>query len=102
MKLENTTTNRGFGLIKFKDANGIDCSLQESSAIRDESLIWFGCQSDTPVLELIPGKSWQPVKLPQDHLVRDRMHLTQSQVRALLPLLVHFAKHGQLPPPADT
>ena len=70
MKMRYTT--RGFAIVEFKDAFGLACDLQESSADLDERLIWLGTHTD-------------------------RMHLTQSHVRALLPLLQYFAEHGVLP-----
>lgn len=32
-------TSRGFNIQNFSDANGVSCSLQESSAWQDEGLI---------------------------------------------------------------
>ncbi len=55
----------------FVDYNDKKCSLQQSS-LATESAVWFG----------------QGVY---------RMHLTQEQVGALLPLLEAFARDGELP-----
>ena len=95
-------TNRGFRIDKFTDANGVSCSLQISSAVRDESLVWIGCD-DIGLKKFVPHAGWADVPLEQDHpygithVANTRMHLTQSQVRALLPALQHFAETGNLP-----
>lgn len=92
-QLTCTTTYRGFPMICFKDHYGETCSLQVSSLV-EPTCCWFGI--DTPsVRVMVPGKGWQPVKLPTGAVVSSRMHLTQDQVRALLPHLVAFAESGE-------
>lgn len=99
--MKTTKTARGFALGKFKDANGIPCSIQVSSAIRDERLLWLG----TDLNSITIGYPWKEVPLDEvkqkfgakEILVNDRMHLTQTQVKELLPLLIHFAETGELP-----
>ena len=95
------TTARGFRIDTFEDANGVECSLQESSAMLDEGLIWLGAR-EIGLKRLTQG--WQDVPLPRPddapgtaYVANTRMHLTQSQVRRLLPALTHFAQHGVLP-----
>lgn len=75
--LKKKTTERGFGLYEFKDKYGQKCSLQDSS-LATESAIWFGVDVD------LKGKE-----------VFNRMHLTQEQVKALLPILTNFAETGE-------
>ena len=70
--MEIKTTSRGFCRAEFIDANGEECSVQESSEVRGERLLLLGIDG------IIPG----------------RMHLTQSQVRNLLPVLLRFAEGG--------
>lgn len=100
--MQTKTTDRGFTCALFKDANGVPCSLQESSAARDEGLVWFGA-NEIGVKRFDPGKGWSDVPLENDrpdgvlHVANNRMHLTQSQVRNLLPALQYFAEHGTLP-----
>lgn len=68
-------TQRGFLMFEFKDHYDADCTIQESSLVVDEekgACIWFGTY-------------------------RDRMHLSQEQVKELLPILQHFAEYGFLP-----
>lgn len=100
-------TNRGFQKGKFTDAYGHACSIQESSLCADEiegSFIWFGVENFDGNFEYMrrDGRGWQKGKLTDmypdaDIIVPDRMHLSQTQVKKLLPLLQHFAEHGVLP-----
>jgi hypothetical protein len=80
-------TSRGFERIDFKDHYGVECSLQASSiAIYDKpgtSALWLGCNDANPRV-LVPGQSWQPVKMPADYLADTRMHLNREQVAALI------------------
>lgn len=100
--MDTDTTHRGFRIDKFTDANGVLCSLQESSAIADEGLIWLGC-NEIGLRKFVPRQGWIDVPTPSDapygilHVANTRMHLTQSQVAELLPALQHFAEHGVLP-----
>lgn len=98
--MEINKTIRGFGLITFPDGNGNICTIQESSACRDEALIWFGPQ--TLNVQVMRGNGWEQLdirKLPNVTEVcgNERMHLTQSQVKELLPVLTYFVEHGELP-----
>jgi hypothetical protein len=69
-----TTTARGFALYEFTDRYGKPCSLQRSS-IATESCIWLGVDDERGA----------------------RMHLTPEMVKALLPILQHFADTEYLP-----
>lgn len=44
--MELQFTSRGFGYYQFRDGNDAYCSLQESSAVRDEGCIWLGMDKD--------------------------------------------------------
>jgi len=81
-------TERGFGLYRFEDKYAQRCSLQESS-LATEGAIWFGVDDTGPYLN-------GPMGERNEH-INARMHLTQHQVQALLPLLAHFAETGELP-----
>lgn len=102
IEVEKSETMRGFRVDTFPDANGVMCSLQESSAAGDEALVWLGC-NDIGLKRFEPYKGWADVELEQDaphgvcHVANTRMHLSQSQVSALLPALIHFAETGELP-----
>lgn len=94
-------TARGFSVARFADRNGVGCSIQESS-LATEPAIWFG--ADDLGLKRFPGNGtgWHDVDLsdvfPGQTIVGNtRMHLTQDQLRELLPLLTHFAETGELP-----
>lgn len=112
--LKMTTTGRGFSYTEFEDANGELCFLQRSSAFGGEGgeLIWLGVNNPNNTFKVLGrddaararngGWGWQEKSLntmfpDSDVLISDRMHLTQKQVKALLPALQHFAKTGELP-----
>lgn len=76
-KLERT--DRGFAYIEFKDINGYDCSIQESSLATDNA-IWLGCDQGIHV----------------DGECCARMHLNREKVAKLIPVLQYFVKHGVL------
>ena len=96
------STERGFLVGEFDDANGEKCTIQESSAIRDEGLIWIGCQ-EIGLKRFVPHQGWSDVALDEgwpegvDHTANNRMHLTQSMVKELLPTLQFFVQNGHLP-----
>jgi hypothetical protein len=92
--VKEQTTARGFKFYQFKDHYGVSCSLQKSS-LATEACVWLGCDEPNARV-LVPGKSWQPVVLPEGTLCDTRMHLTQKQVKALLPRLTRFAKTGAI------
>lgn len=114
-ELKFTTTCRGFSLSEFKDDNGQQCSLQKSSAMATEpegERIWLGCDNKKSTFKVMGrsdeararngGWGWQEKSLEtmfpdSDIVIADRMHLTQKQVKLLLPALKHFAKTGELP-----
>jgi hypothetical protein len=117
-KVENpikmTPTCRGFLRGEFTDANGQSCSLQRSSAFGGEGgeLIWLGVNNKGNTFRVLGhsdaardrngGWGWQEKSLDvmfpdSDVLVPDRMHLSQKQVKMLLPALQYFAETGELP-----
>jgi hypothetical protein len=90
-------TNRGFEYTKFVDLYGFKCSLQKSS-LATEDAIWFGVDDTKPQILRKDGKGWQPIELPTDGevLISGRMHLSQEQVKQLLPYLKNFVDTGEL------
>jgi hypothetical protein len=92
--MEMTQTCRGFDVSEFTDKYGNKCSLQKSSAA-SEPCIWFGVDEIKPI-HLVPDKGWTPVEFPEDTQFNSRMHLTQDQVKELLPFLQRFAETGEL------
>lgn len=73
MYTEETRTERGFIVRRFKDIYNKECSIQESS-LATEDAIWMGAGSE-------------------------RMHLNQAMVADLIPQLQHFVQYGTLPRP---
>ena len=69
---------KGLNKISFEDDYKQQCSLQKSNAAL-ENKIWFGIEKD------INGKN-----------INARMHLTQEQVRDLLPYLQKFVNTGEI------
>jgi len=68
----NTWTSRGFGVMKFEDSLGQQCSLQDSS-LASEAACWFGVDTNCA-----------------GDQVSMRMHLTLDMVDALVPLFELF------------
>lgn len=94
-----TETSRGFEYGEFEDANDVLCNIQVSSSIQEEALIWLG--ADEIGLKCFKSnQGWEDVELDcsegQKYIANTRMHLTQSQVKDLLPILTKFAKTGSL------
>ena len=98
--MKETNTRRGFPLVEFKDRHDQDCSLQTSS-IAFENCIWLGC--DNPKVRAMKkdylghGTGWCDVEIPEyAHIMPSRMHLSQENVKDLLPYLIRFAKTGEI------
>lgn len=90
-------TGRGFEKITFRDFNGTECSLQQSSAAVYEqpgsSAVWLGCEDADPQV-FVPGKSWQPVQMPPEYIADTRAHLDRKQVQALIHHLEAWLETG--------
>lgn len=120
---EPKKTNRGFDLIKFEDAYGNECSLQQSSAVGDSddaidnpgsSFIWLGIDDSKPSvmksqaramgLELPPGEvsGWMPYQIPKEVLIHTRMHLNRQQVEELVCQLNQWLQTGKFTEAAAT
>ena len=106
-------TGRGFGLLEFVEGNGEACSVQQSSAWRDNdfnpeegdddelpgaTMLWLGVDSVVPQV-LKPGAGWVNVELPPETLCSGRMHLTRANAAALGSVLTAWAETGQLETP---
>lgn len=100
MDIKRGYTNRGFGSITFKDRYGAECSIQKSS-LATEDAIWFGVNDADPKIMASQtkegGTGWVTFNIPKEVLLTTRMHLTQEQVKELLPILQVFAETGELP-----
>ena len=84
-------TDRGFTVFEFQDVYGEPCTLQNSS-LASEGAIWFGTGG-----RIKKGPPWEDVPIPDNWLVKSRMHLTQAQVAQILPYLEYFVHNGHLP-----
>lgn len=105
MSLESTrllkgVASSGFDQYQFNDAYRVPCSI-ERSGLTDgtgESAIWLGCNEPNPTMrDPTNFHNWINVDLPKGCFTNTRMHLMQSDVKALLPILQHFAETGELP-----
>lgn len=112
---KSTKTERGFEVIKFKDAYENECSLQQSSAIGDtdeafenpgSSFVWLGVNDGKPQIlkskaqengiPLPPGEvsGWMPYPIPSDVSITTRMHLSREQVEGLVERLQRWLETG--------
>lgn len=103
VKLEKT--NRGFAYGEFQDAGGQSCSIQKSSCFGDEQgeYLWLGPNNPDRQVQIFKSgvHGWKPVSLIEtfpdcDIVIPDRMHLSQKDVKKLLPILQHFARTGEV------
>lgn len=113
---EDTKTGRGFRMVEFTDANGHECTLQQSSAIGDtdegwnnpgSSFVWLGVddaqpqvmksQAESLGLTLPPGEvsGWMPYPIPDEVLLSTRMHLNREQVEGLIQRLQSWLDTGE-------
>lgn len=112
MELKFRRTDRGFKKIEFKDRYKEGCSIQMSS-LAEEDAIWFGI--DHPEIRYRRENQVGWTIIPEDKFtemmkslggywdayINSRMHLTQDQVKELLPTLQYFAANGTLPDSED-
>ena len=100
MEIKKGFTNRGFDNIEFKDRYDAECSIQKSS-LATEDAIWFGVNDANPIIMASQtkegGTGWVKYDIPKEVSLNTRMHLTQDQVKELLPILTVFAETGELP-----
>ena len=105
MKIATSKTHRGFTIQKFTDRKNTQCSIQQSS---DEATpaIWLGVDfanpkimaSDAKRLGVVTDKTTGIINypLPPQVDLTTRMHLTQDQVKAILPTLIKFVETGEI------
>lgn len=97
-------TNRGFDIIESQDKGGHSFSIQKSSS--DDNAIWIGIDNPKPQCMAMQAKSlgvdtnettgWVDYPIPKAVLLITRMHLSQEQVRELLPVLQKFVDTGEI------
>lgn len=88
-------TRRGFAIGGFKDANGVECTIQKSSVATDD-LLWVGCMEPNPKIMPGDGTGWHQYQFPENVHCTTRMHLTREMVADLLPHLQRFVDTGEL------
>jgi hypothetical protein len=95
-------TPRGFTIKKFKDHYGVSCSIQKSS-LANKDAIWLGIEDPQPKImasQVMPGGTgWVDYPIHPAVHITTSMHLTQDQVKELLPLLQNFVETGKLEEP---
>lgn len=111
MDLAFSTTQRGFAQANFLTGDGVACSIQKSSVMGTDA-IWLGVDDPDPKVLATKAASvgvttsettgWVPYPIPDEVLISTRMHLTRDEVKALLPLLQHFAETGEVPMPKNS
>jgi len=105
MKLDRHTTFKQLAIIKFKDRKNTQCSIQQSS-YESKPAIWLGVDFANPQIMASDAKrlgietdkktGWINYPLPPQVGLTTRMHLTQEQVKALLPTLIKFVEKGEI------
>lgn len=93
MRIKKVKTHRGFPGIEFQDKYDAKCSIQKSS-LATENAIWFGVDDADP--KIFTGSGWKDFYIPKEVLLITRMHLTQKQVKKLLPILQKFVETGEI------
>ena len=93
-EIELGQTARGFSHGKFKDDNGVECSIQDSSSA-SASCIWLGVEDANPMMP-VEGKGWVPVDYPPMTLFHTRMHVDIKLGKRLLRSLREFIKTGNV------
>ena len=108
-KIEFSKTQRGFVNGKFVDHYGAPCSIQKSS-LATKDAIWLGIDDADPKIMSSDAirmglkqrtfteadNGWTPFEIPKEVMLNTRMHLTQKQVKALLPVLQKFVETGEI------
>ena len=104
--METKKTLRGFAYSDFLDRYDHSCSIQKSS-LATEDCIWFGIDDPEPKIlasqaedfgiQTLETTGWIPYPVPTAVSLNTRMHLSQDQVKELLPILQHFVDTGELP-----
>ena len=108
-KIEFSKTQRGFKNGKFEDYYGAPCSIQKSS-LATKDAIWLGIDNANPQIMSSDAirmglkqrtfteadNGWTPFEIPKEVMLNTRMHLTQKQVKALLPVLQKFVETGDI------
>ena len=101
--MKKTKTQRGFSLVEFKDENGIECNIQKSS-LATKDCIWFGAKN-IGLKEFVAHRqpeAWvnrdevDICSMEHHFVANNRMHLSKTQVKKLIPILQKFVETGEI------
>jgi hypothetical protein len=96
--MQETRTNRGFTLYKFTDTNGIECSVQKSSAAF-ENRIWLGA-TKIGLKHFKAGEGWKDIELTdtieEHYTANTRIHINQETAKELVTILQRFIDTGEI------
>lgn len=93
--MKHSKTNRGFGLVEFKDRDGNDCNIQISS-LATEDCVWMGFKKvEAVVLDLGIGR-WVNYPIHPDVQLNNRMQLNGTQCKQIIKVLQTFVETGEL------
>ena len=89
-------TEHGYPYYRFRDRYDADCVIQKSS-LATENVIWMGIEKAEAKI-FVQGYGWIGYPLHEAVMINSLMHLTQEQVKEILPVLQRFAKTGEIQP----
>ena len=103
--MKKEKTERGFGIVKFKDYYNQSCKLQNSSLAMDDC-IWLGISDPNPIvmasqaeefgIETEETTGFVDFPIPKEVIIHTTMHLSREQVAELLPYLHKFVDTGTI------
>ncbi len=104
-QISTTVTCRGFDRVEFIDRYDNKCSISKSS-LANEDCIWLGVLKTEPKILASQAKAlgivteettgWVEYPIPEEVFLNTHMHLTQDQVKNILPMLQKFVDTGEL------
>jgi len=106
--MEKEYTNRGFGLYRFNDIYGDECSVQMSS-LATKPAIWLGINKANPIIKSSDAiklglneetlteedNGWTKYQIPNEVSIHTRMHLDQALAKELIEILQRFVDQGE-------
>lgn len=99
MKFNHNITPRGFELLQFEDDYGEVCDIQRSSSA-DRDCAWVGIHDPHPQIlasKVKPGGTgWLDYEMPNDTLIKHRMHLSRKQSVGLALKLLRFGLFNKI------
>lgn len=106
-------THRGFEVVRFKDFNEQECSIQQSSIWLEDcnnavggSALWIGVDDAKPMilakdaiklgLETSQQNGWIDYPIPDEVSLHTRIHVNREQVAGLIDRLTKWLKTSKL------